>query len=81
MWIGTSEQTTAVAGMDVSATKPSDQEEGGEAFFGHCALEALLQLGDLTAMGIMSKFFLVFWDYLENLIPKVGVFQNLLWAK
>lgn len=67
--------------MDVSATKLSDQEEGRETFFGHCALEALLHLGDLTAMGIMSKFFLVFWDYLENLIPKVGVFQNLLWAK
>lgn len=52
-WIRTREQISVVDVTDVSANKSPDQEEGSEAFFGHRALEALLQLGDLTVMGIM----------------------------
>lgn len=37
-WVRTQEQTSAVDVTEVSATKSPDQEEGGEAFFGHHAL-------------------------------------------
>ena len=44
-WVRTQEQTSAVDVTEMSATKLPDQ--GGEAFFGHHALEALLKLDTL----------------------------------